>query len=597
MSRLGVAIASVAGAIVCALVACGDDYGAVDAPPDGGGAEASADVEAGACAVVHVSSDGGDDANDGCSSAAPKKTIAAALNVAGAEVHVCRGTYRETNLQMARPVSLRGGYDCQSWRRDDGFGRKGGFESPNVTQIETPDLASPFASLTIAGEKIGREVIVDGLRVVGRDGAEGSTALSVIEGAKPTLADLQIVGGAAKVSTLVIGSVGLAVLTRAAPEVKDSDVRGGSGQGKIGSIGVRVTDANIDMHDSVVDGGSGVGLAIGALGVLFDGSKAGKGTFTNDVVSWGQPTSEGSQMGAAGMYAATGTVDVVQSAFRGGTARCHSGPCTVYGIIAAAGVKLRATQNLVAAGDIIGVSGSGIRGITLLGTSDALIASNVIHVKSNYTTIGVEADGADATILGNTIVAVSAISGAYGVVVGGANGGDKGRGALVEGNVFGTTTTSSAGLRVLACDGAKVQSVKRNAFVNTTFSLEHLNGPGCATVTRQGSPRDMEGFLGDEVAKENVQVAPACTSPGCIGGLACIDNDACLTRLFPAFDVATSGLANVFVPKGYAVAPKAPCAFAQGGGPASTTVTTDVYGTLRSTPVSIGAAEQDDCTP
>src|SRR5262249_30757361 len=72
--------------------------------------------------VVYVSPDGSDE-NDGCTTATPQRTIASALAFvkgAGAahhEVHVCAGTYAERALAVDYPVSILGGFACNTWTR------------------------------------------------------------------------------------------------------------------------------------------------------------------------------------------------------------------------------------------------------------------------------------------------------------------------------------------------------------------------------------------------------------------------------------------------------------------------------------------------
>jgi hypothetical protein len=61
----------------------------------------------------------GDDANDGASATAPKRTINAAIAAvqANGTVRIAAGTYRE-NLLISRPVTLQGGYDAGFTRID-----------------------------------------------------------------------------------------------------------------------------------------------------------------------------------------------------------------------------------------------------------------------------------------------------------------------------------------------------------------------------------------------------------------------------------------------------------------------------------------------
>lgn len=95
----------------------GTDGGPVKPPPDcNPNAEPK---DAPACVVdsygIFVDGTAGSDANPG-TKASPKKTLAAALDVAGAKprVYVCEGTYAEP-VKLTKAVSVFGGFACGTW--------------------------------------------------------------------------------------------------------------------------------------------------------------------------------------------------------------------------------------------------------------------------------------------------------------------------------------------------------------------------------------------------------------------------------------------------------------------------------------------------
>src|SRR5688572_21162933 len=206
---------------VSTLAACSAPYGKDTSPPEpsdaDGGAHATNDAGDGSqspsCNVIYVSN-AGDDTNDGCSSSSPLRTIGTALSLVlarklgGSEIRVCRGTYPERRLTAGQiSVSIRGGYNCLTWTRAEGFGELG-FEDPNLTRIENAGYDERYSTLVISGAS---DVVIEGVTVAGAtSGARSGVALFVTGGAHPLLRASRFVGGGTS-DAAAYGSVGVRV--------------------------------------------------------------------------------------------------------------------------------------------------------------------------------------------------------------------------------------------------------------------------------------------------------------------------------------------------------------------------------------------------
>ncbi len=254
---------------------------------------------AGACVpgcagkIVYVSGATGDDARDGCTPKAAKKTITSALAfvetsaLVGHEVHVCKGTYAE-NLVLKVPASLLGGYDCATWARVDGYGAPK-FDPVNETTLT--GAAAPLAVevLRIVSARITKAILVDGFTIRGNTSTPlRSVGVLVDEQAAPVLSNDKIDGGGGINSTAFVpsgegaSSVGVAVRGDAYPEIVDDVITGGSGVSSSatipgnGSLGIEIagTARGAHIHRNKISGGSGV-------------SSAGQGSV--GVIAWGKP--------------------------------------------------------------------------------------------------------------------------------------------------------------------------------------------------------------------------------------------------------------------------------------------------------------------
>lgn len=185
---------------------------------DAGGLDATP-PEAG-CTAVHVSP-AGDDQNTGCSPLAPRRTIASSVAYASAfsvpRVEICSGEYVEYILLEA-PVSLYGGYECST------FARSALDETALTTVVRAP-ATNPngrLATLTVQGQTVGRDVRVEGVRIVGADETEReSIAVLVRAGAQVTIERV-----AAKSGITPTRAIGLWV-DGAAPLVRHALLEGG----------------------------------------------------------------------------------------------------------------------------------------------------------------------------------------------------------------------------------------------------------------------------------------------------------------------------------------------------------------------------------
>jgi hypothetical protein len=261
-------------------VADADAGGSNDAQPEAEGADAeggeamadasleSSSVDAGPCAVVYVAAASGSDLSSGCSPAAPKQTVAAALAAASAvdagTVEVCSGVYDENDLKLGSGVSLRGGYDCSTWAStgvpDGGAG----------STILRNSSASPSpATLTIVGTAVVQGFAVQGPTAPAVDAGtvEPYAAVEVLSTlGSATISDNLITGGGGPAA-----SAGILVEQGASAVITGNAINGGSGVSPYGSpasagVLVQANGGNVVIAGNVVHGGSGsaVGTAAGA---------------------------------------------------------------------------------------------------------------------------------------------------------------------------------------------------------------------------------------------------------------------------------------------------------------------------------------------
>ncbi|MEO8877874.1 MAG: hypothetical protein ABI461_19930, partial [Polyangiaceae bacterium] len=241
--------------------------------------------------LLYVSPTGKDDAT-GCTTDAPLFTLTHALSIAKAqgnalvqEIHACKGTYKEPQISLDFKASLRGGYDCTSWKRTAGFGYPL-FDKTNLTEIDstTPVGTSAVTTLVVGGAAVDASVIVDGFAIRGSSVAATTVALGLGAGS-PTIKDDQLLGGGPIEASAPNASIGIQISGGGSPEITSCDVDGGSGQSMstnasaAGSVGILIgaDSGSPSIHDGIIGGGSGQAASgNGSIGIAIAG-----GTFTS----------------------------------------------------------------------------------------------------------------------------------------------------------------------------------------------------------------------------------------------------------------------------------------------------------------------------
>jgi hypothetical protein len=212
--------------------------------------------------IIFVSAANGNDANDGLSKEKPIKSLGAALayidlkKLEGYELHVCRGTYPERQLQLTKPITIRGEYSCVTWERATNFGKASNFSELNASivqldvdaiqvrgsnvQIEALHIkrTTPGAVIDVSG---GNGFKVSNSKVTAGLGNGPTTALSVEKSADVRIEKNAIHGGSGVSGDMLHGSAGL-VLVDAAAVIEDNDIDAGAGRNaRVGSVGIRAT--------------------------------------------------------------------------------------------------------------------------------------------------------------------------------------------------------------------------------------------------------------------------------------------------------------------------------------------------------------------
>jgi Protein of unknown function (DUF1565) len=242
------------------------------APNDGG---VLPDVLGVPANVLYVSADGLA-GNDGLSRDKPIKTItgalayAASVKLLGYEIHVCQGTYRENELTLNYPIALRGGYNCATWARGDGFGFAGKFLDPNRTIVESEARAAGNTTLTIA--VADATIVVDGLILRGPSGPGETTSTNrralAMRDANVVFENNSVEGSTGP-AIGTIGSIGAAI-RGGAPILRKNRFLGGSGTtttGTIGSVALRLVGTAAVVEANEIEGGTGSSLLWGGLGI------------------------------------------------------------------------------------------------------------------------------------------------------------------------------------------------------------------------------------------------------------------------------------------------------------------------------------------
>jgi hypothetical protein len=350
--------------------------------------------------VVYVA-EGGNDTNDGKAPARPKKTIGGAIALLKTtsspsfEIHVCRGTYRES-VVLDYSTSIKGGYECSTWKRAAG----------NETIVEAT-AGSP--ALTVKGVT---GVSVDGLTLRASDaGATRSMGVLVGAGASVKLTDDRISGGAGT-AKLSPASAGVYVESGGIVEIEKSFIEGGSatneggGYGSAGAaiaIGEEHETSSLKIVESEIRGGGGaVASGTGSIGIL-----ALYGTVSSiekNVIDGGTGKSGAGTASAGAIVSTTGDLAFIGNRINGGNGSC-TGDCSVLGASLSPDGKVTVHGNRIVAGEV-STPGNDARFVGL-GVNDsptADIQNNQIFTGNTKHAITSYAGALDTRGLGTAII-------------------------------------------------------------------------------------------------------------------------------------------------------------------------------------------------
>jgi hypothetical protein len=236
-------------------VACAQILGLNDPLPTG--ADSGSDAGDAGDMCTHAAVDdpealfvapGRDDAPSRGTSTSPLGTLAAALKRSGETIYVCGATtvdtaYKET-LNVTRPVTIQGGFDCTGWTRcgtraflrapEAGSAPTVTINANNVT-LEGFDVEGPPGSAAVdVGSASGQGTVVRASRISGAQNSPNRTTRGVTVSGSVTVEDSDIRGGNGTAQPLTgsaqpeHGSVGVLVLSGEAT-IRRSEVHSGSG--------------------------------------------------------------------------------------------------------------------------------------------------------------------------------------------------------------------------------------------------------------------------------------------------------------------------------------------------------------------------------
>jgi hypothetical protein len=162
---------------------------------------------------------------------------------------------------------------------------------------------------------------------------------------------------------------------------------------------------------------------------------------------------------------------------------------------------------------------------------------------------------------------------------------------LIAHAYVGAGQAGGRGVQILACFGASLASVLSNLFVSESTTFNEIRGSGCSELRSSDYPSAMESALG-ALSRGNVAVRPGCIDASCVAGLSCADAASCGRVVFKGWPI--NGVADIEQAKDLVLRSDGRCAI-NGVLDTSRSPATDVFGTPRSHPFSIGAAEVDSC--
>jgi hypothetical protein len=562
-----------------------------DAPHSDGPAPAS---------IVYVSASAGDDANDGTVRTKPKKTIASALARAKSistapEVHVCKGTYIETSLSLSQTLNLRGSYDCTSWQQTATYGFPT-FDKANLSVIENANPSLQAATLLVTGA-VAPSAVVDGFAIVGGSSSAGTTyGVEVTGSASPVLANDTIAGGAGTGASNKPGSVGVSI-EGGSPELRVSEILGGSGTGSPGSIAIDVASSGTPyVHDLVASGGTGTAAPVSdpaAIGIRVATPMSQANALSNLLVAGSDPMATGGSSAGILVVRPNIAVDILSSAIDGGSGT--GGNTTSVGVdVSDAGGSVRLSGNRIYGGTR---GGSGATyGVHASSAGSLLVQDSEIHAG---TTAG-SATGVDVAVAGTSQIVFSTIyAGASGGIAIAIESGVKG--VVVEDDLLlGANSATVAAVTLGGCTGGQLGTLDYTAFVN--FNVLYT----CDTTTAVTIPQ-MASMLAGVQTTGDLEIASgaACTTAtACVGDPSCPGaSGVCLPSILGAsFTAADDGISGLFKgapppgadggvveagsadggtsPQGWTLPAGTLCAIARGGAPIGG-IKTDLFGQTR----------------
>ena len=627
------------------LDSSGPDSSGLDSPTETGVTDTAVDAPLCAGPTLYVSVSTGSDANPGCASGAPKKTIAAALAAASVtptitEIDVCKGTYNETPLALAAVASLKGGFSCTTWTRTATYGYPT-FDGTNVTVIQNAAASVAGATLDVTGSSITSAVVVDGFSILGPTSGTTSNAASAIictGGASPTLSNNELSGGSLTAPT-GIASTGVFVLTGANPVITGNKINGGSG--------TIPPTSNADGSASV--------------GIMTDGSSTGV-QIVGNIINGGSGTASNSLAGGSAAVRLQGTATPGPSyTVQGNT--LVGGTGTSVGATATLGLFVNGTANLVLDSNSIdgGGGSTGVfcsSGVNVQSTGTTTITANRVYAGncalSSTTTapVGVllKSSGPSPVLHTNLIhggtatsavspaaINVSGVTGAdirHNTLIGGVSSGSFPAALLLNAGTTSTTVASnilaaagaSAGLAIGQCPDAgapALQAFENNLVFGTSLGLFKWNGcfGGTQYHTVDGMTAQLLASQSGATVQGNLTVASSCTTDGgtdsgCLVSPGCTTAQTCLTTFFGGWDVASYGYKNLLptapfsgacptqsvppVGNGWTigVTPAPPCGVTRSSldDHALTGLGVDLYGNCRTGTPTMGAEEDSSAT-
>jgi hypothetical protein len=622
--RWACAITVAASVATVAWVGCGGDAFTTGGGPDSGtidsaveASDAPIDVSSDSIGplgkVIFVSASGGDDTRPGTDPLRPVKTIAvgvlraANLNVTGAEVHVCEGTYPENGLTIKGNVALLGGYACATWMRTSTYGYPS-FDMKHQAIITAPSASAVPPTLVVQGASVTSATVIDGFSIVGALSPAGqSYGLDIQGGASPTVTNNQISGGGGKPSGANFGSIGIHIGDSSNAELAFCEVSGGAGEAPIGSVGIWLSSTGTpSVHDDLVSGGvgttSGAPPSLGSVGVAI--AAALTMPLSNLKVSGTDPA--GSTAASRGVYITNSstTATINGCSITGGSGM---GASSMGVDIESAGAVTLVDNRIyggarTSAGETIGVLAANVMG-TLTVQDSEIHAGN--PVGGNSPAVGIQVQGTGSSSTAN--IAESTIYTGSSPNAVGLKFGNPVSGVALSGNILvgGGEASSDVAVETVGCGGV-FSLLNKSVFMN--FASAYMcSGSGGGPSMTAPDPGVLDLDLGATVAFDNYQLQTSCSGAQtwCLADAACPSTTSenlalCVQSLFgPSWTSLDDGVTGLFGPPGFdggatlsawTLAPGIPCPVANGGS-AVTGQGNDLLGIPRGNEPSMGATQ------